>query len=208
MKAALSAFLVSLVFSSNIFASENHVREMPKAYAKIADAYGIPADIFFAIALQESGKKSNNKYLPWPWALNVDGNAMYFNTRQEAEHALLTALRESKIKRLQNIDVGIVQINMAAHAHNFESPMQALDPTLNLNYGAQYLATQYVATIAAGRADWWEAVGRYHNPSNKLLAEKYRAQVYRKCLRFSDRCSEYGRAGERLQQESEKDERG
>jgi hypothetical protein len=94
-----------------LMAAQSAMAEIPRAYRIIADQYGIPADVFFAIALQESGKSGQDKFLPWPWTLNIDKKGHYFETREEAEIALLTAMdkaaREGKVGR---VAVGIGQI--------------------------------------------------------------------------------------------------
>lgn len=166
---------------------------IPKAYQLIADQYGLPPEVFFSIAMQESGKRNGNRFLPWPWTLNIDEKPYYFDTREQAEMALLNAMlkakREGKIGR---VAVGIGQIYMPSHFAQFESPLQALDPTINLNYAAKLLTTHYLWTIQQGKPDWWVAVGRYHSPTNTTLASNYRRQVYNRCQRFSDKCSDFG----------------
>ena len=48
---------------------------VPAGYASAARAHGIPADIFYAVALTESGKVVDRfrTRRPWPWTLNVGG---------------------------------------------------------------------------------------------------------------------------------------
>jgi hypothetical protein len=167
--------------------------DIPRAYKIIADQYGVPVDVFFSIALQESGKSGQDKFLPWPWTLNIDEKGHYFDTREEAEIALLTAMEEAKRRgKVGRVAVGIGQIYMPSHVTQFESPLQALDPTENLNYAARLLAWHYLNTLKEGSPDWWVAVGRYHSPSNKLLANVYQKLVFKKCLRISTRCHVYG----------------
>lgn len=169
--------------------------EIPRAYRIIADQYGVPVEVFFSIALQESGKSGQDKFLPWPWTLNIDEKGYYFDTREEAEMALLTAMEHAQRKgRVGRVAVGIGQIYMPSHISQFVSPLQALDPTENLNYAAKLLAEHYIKTLSEGSPDWWVAVGRYHSPSNKKLANAYQQLVLKKCLRISSRCHSYGRA--------------
>lgn len=169
--------------------------DIPRAYQIIADQYGVPVDVFFSIALQESGKSGRNKFLPWPWTLNIDEKGYYFETREQAEIALLTAMEAAKQNgKIGRVAVGIGQIYMPSHASQFASPIQALDPTNNLNYAAQLLAEHYLNTLKEGSPDWWVAVGRYHSPSNKKLANAYQQLVFKKCLRISSRCHAYGAA--------------
>lgn len=173
--------------------------DIPRAYRIIADQYGVPVDVFFSIALQESGKSNQDKYLPWPWTLNIDEKGYYFDTQEQAEIALLTAMDLAKQQgRIGRVAVGIGQIYMPSHAKQFESPIQALDPTRNLNYAAELLAIHYADTVKEGSPDWWIAVGRYHSPSNQQLARNYSQLVFKKCLRISTQCHVYGSTASNL----------
>ena len=46
---------------------------VPAGYASAARAHGVPADIFYAIALTESGKVVDRfrTRRPWPWTLPI-----------------------------------------------------------------------------------------------------------------------------------------
>ena len=178
---------LAALLSCNCFA------EIPRAYRIIADQYGVPADVFFAIALQESGKSGSDKFLPWPWTLNINNKGYYFDTRAEAEMALLAALENAKRQgKVGRVAVGLGQIYMPSHITQFVSPIEALDPTRNLHYAARLLVDHYQATRREGLPDWWVAVGRYHTPSNTKLANAYRQLVFKKCLKISARCHSYG----------------
>ncbi len=167
--------------------------EIPRAYRIIADQYGIPPLVFFSIAIQESGTSKNGRHLPWPWTLNLDEKPLYFATREDAEHALLTALDAAKKHgRVARVAVGLGQIYMPAHLAQFESPLQALDPTYNLHYAAQLLLTHYASTWREGNPDWWVAVGRYHSPYSEGPARRYRQLVFKRCQKISDRCMAFG----------------
>lgn len=167
--------------------------EIPRAYRIIADQYNIPAEVFFSIAMQESGKSKSGKHLPWPWTLNLDEKPFYFSTREDAERALLRALDAAKADgKIARVAVGLGQIYMPAHIHHFRSPLQALDPTNNLHYAAQLLATHYLSTVRDRNPNWWVAVGKYHSPYAEKPAKAYRLRVYRRCLKISDRCAVFG----------------
>lgn len=187
------------IFLSMCFLSSACHAEIPRAYRIIADHYGMPADVFFSVTLQESSKAGNGKVLPWPWTLNIDEKPFYFDTREEAETALIDAMtRAAREGRIGKVAVGLGQIYMPAHADNFKSPLQALDPTINLNYAARLLVKHYVWTVEQGNPDWWIAVGKYYSPGNgpkgKAQAKSYRQSVFNRCLRFSERCYDYGQS--------------
>lgn len=173
--------------------------EIPRAYRMISAHYGIPADVFFSIALQESGKSGKGKFLPWPWTLNIDNRAHYFDDRASAEHALAQAMLDaSREGRIGRVAVGLGQIYMPSHVTQFETPLDALDPTINLHYAAKLLVTEFLWTVRQGNPDWWVAAGRYHTPSRPSLAAEYRARVIARCHLISDRCGEYGRSAQQL----------
>lgn len=162
---------------------------IPTAYHKIAADYHIPVDVLFAVLLQESGKTNANRYLPWPWVLNVELKAYYFDSKESAEVALRQFLAVNEKAR---IAVGLGQIYLPSHGHLFADKAQLLDPGINLTYAAQLLANEFEWTVKQGRPNWWEAVGRYHTPSNAELAKNYREEVFKRCKKISDYCTRYG----------------
>ena len=92
---------------------------VPPIYTKIAQSFSIDPIVVYAIAKQESNhdlKKRgyHRSYHPWPWTLNIQGTPYRFNTRQQA----LDKLR-IEIKRTNNIDIGLMQLNWKWHHHRF-----------------------------------------------------------------------------------------
>ena len=61
---------------------------VPQGYQRIGEAYGIPPELLYAVALTESEAPGIGK--PWPWTANVAGEGHYFASRQ----ALFDALNE------------------------------------------------------------------------------------------------------------------
>jgi Transglycosylase SLT domain len=167
---------------------------IPPAYHKIANDYQIPVDVFYAVMLQESGKSivvhtHKQKTLPWPWVLNVELKPYFFDSRDSAVIALKQFLA---INHNARIAVGLGQIYLPSHGHLFVDKTLLLDPGVNLNYAAKILASEFQWTLDQATPNWWIAVGRYHTPSNKILAKEYREGVYRRCQKISDLCSRYG----------------
>jgi hypothetical protein len=162
---------------------------IPPAYHKIADDYQIPVDVLYAVMLQESGKLTAAHYLPWPWVLNVELKPYYFDSREQAELALKQFLAVDKNAR---IAVGLGQIYLPSHGHLFDNKTTLLDPSINLNYAAQILTSEFQWTLKQSKPNWWVAVGRYHTPSNPALAKSYREDVYHRCEKISDLCAHYG----------------
>ena len=149
----------------------SHAEEaVPPAYRRIASQHEIPVGLFYALALAESGKmiESVNRRRPWPWTLNIAGNGLYFNNRWQAWRALDQSLRAGQ----DSVDIGLMQVNWHFHRARLGNTWLALDPTHNLNVGADILKDCYEK-----RRDWWASVGCYHAPSDQARAKRYRARV-------------------------------
>lgn len=141
---------------------------IPSAYRQIARQHGIPADVFYAVALTESGKRDGTRPRPWPWTLNIAGEGQYFPSRLDAWRALDTTLRDGE----DRVDIGLMQINWRYHETLLKSSWLALDPYRNLQLAADILIACYRA-----RRDWWASVGCYHAPADAVRARRYRERV-------------------------------
>lgn len=148
----------------------------PPAYQLAAHDADIPSTVLFAIALQESGTRVRGRLLPWPWTLNIAGNAYRFATRQDACHALLQALAQHDAKR---VDAGLGQTNLGYHGQRFSNPCEALDPYRNLAVTAELLQAHHATT-----GNWVSAAGRYHRPAGGTPAARYRAGFSRQLERL------------------------
>lgn len=143
---------------------------VPQGYRQVATQYGIPPEIFYAVALTESGRVLDTSpgLHPWPWTLNIRGKAHYFNRRRAAERAFAAALQSGE----DGVDVGLMQVNWRYHQSRFNNPRAALDPYRNLRAAAAILQ----GCRGVGQ-DWWSAVGCYHAPTDPARALAYRARV-------------------------------
>lgn len=145
---------------------------VPAGYRDVAVHHGIPDDIFYAVALAESGRPlgRGQPLRPWPWTLNVRGEGHYYPTRQAATRALASLLATGETA----VDVGPMQISWRYHREALGPAGQALDPYRNLAAAAAILRG-----CMAQRGDWWEAVGCYHAPNDRGRAATYRTRVRR-----------------------------
>ncbi|MCO6055787.1 transglycosylase SLT domain-containing protein [Pseudomonas sp. MOB-449] len=141
----------------------------PPAYQVAAQQAGIPSTVLYAVALQESGTRLNRRLVPWPWTLNVAGDAHRFPTRAKACAHLHRALRDVPPTR---IDVGLGQINLGYQRHRYRRPCELLNPYRNLAIAADILREQH----APGQ-NWLITVGRYHQPAGGAPAARYRRSV-------------------------------
>ncbi|MRK19077.1 transglycosylase SLT domain-containing protein [Pseudomonas sp. JG-B] len=150
----------------------------PPTYQKIAAAYGVPSEVLFAVARQESNARLTIGYYPWPWTLNVDGEGKRFATLPEACAAAIKAIAE---KGRYKVDIGIAQLNWGWNgARFFASPCDSLDPIRNLQVAASLLRGHYNDS-----GSWIEAIGRYHHPKGGAPAEKYKKLVAKHLERIS-----------------------
>lgn len=121
----------------------------------IADSVGVDPLLLYAIALTESGRpEGKSQIAPWPWALNVEGEAFYPASRDEAIK-LLTAHHG------KSVDVGLMQVNIRWHGHRVSSPRDLLEPATNLEVGATILKE----ALDSEPGNLTIGLGRYHSAS-------------------------------------------
>ena len=99
---------------------------VPEGYRVVAEEYGIPHSVLYAIALTESGVGPNDNGVrhPWPWTLNVAGRGYVYPSREAAWHALNTFIARGE----RSIDIGLMQVNWRFHKDKLRDTWQALDP--------------------------------------------------------------------------------
>jgi hypothetical protein len=171
----VSAHAAALVL---LVAAHSSRAEVPSAYVSIAQSQHVPAKILYAVACAESGREmSDGQIRPWPWALNVAGQARFYSSRIAAYRDLT-----SELPSQPNIDIGLGQISWYWHRHRLVSAWLALDPYFNLKTAAQLLRAQFDRCHCN---DWWIAVERYHAPSDSAIADRRRAEYRERVQRCS-----------------------
>ncbi|HYZ63288.1 MAG TPA: transglycosylase SLT domain-containing protein [Acetobacteraceae bacterium] len=132
--------------------------------------HGTLPGLLGAIAKAESGRPIPplRGLQPWPWAINADGQARYFDSKQAAVAWTKLALERG----VGQIDVGCMQVNLQSHPAAFRDLDQAFDPAANTDYAARFL--NLLHTDAGG--NWYAAVGFYHSRTPELAAD-YRERV-------------------------------
>lgn len=153
--------------------------DIPPVYKQVAHTHHVPASILYAVCLQEAGRTLAGDYHPWPWTVNIQGQGQYLNSAAEA-----LAVVDEALSRTCRVDIGLCQIHWCAHSQVFTTPADALNPHINLHYAAKILRQEYDTSVAQGIPSWWIAVGRYHHPSNTVLAQRYRNKVYQRWLQL------------------------
>lgn len=125
------------------------------------DYYSLPNSLLYALTIVESGRKSriSGKYEPWPWTLNVEGTAYFFENSQNLKRFFVNTINTG----VTNIDVGCGQINWVYHKHHFKHPTHIINPVYNIAYSAYLLRKHYDKTWS-----WDKAVSLYHSGTPKL----------------------------------------
>jgi hypothetical protein len=133
--AALGATLLWSTCASAVSAGDQVSREEWDRALQVAD---VPAEIMYAIGLQESGTTLGGKrgFAPWPWVLNVNYEGRYFRTHEDARAALAREIQRGN----QNVAVGMLQIYLRFNGHRVSDPLTLLDPSVNLKVAAEVLA--------------------------------------------------------------------
>jgi hypothetical protein len=130
---------------------------------------GVPVQVLHAIALTETGRQSNGRFSPWPWAVNREGQGYWFRTREEA----LAFAHRSVAERRPSFDMSCFQINYHWHGHNFPSLEAMVDPKTAAVYAARFLRDLYHEL-----GTWSAAAGAYHSRTPEF-ANRYRARFDR-----------------------------
>ena len=132
---------------------------------KYGKQFNIPDKLLTSISLVESGIKKNNKFVSWPWTLNVSGKSKFFDNKIEALDFL------KKNHQNKNIDVGCMQISLKYHFNEFDSLENILDPDENVKYAAKFLKNLF-----SKHKRWNEAISRYHS-STPIRKKQYLKKV-------------------------------
>ena len=140
------------------------------AVAAAEGRHGTAAGLLGAIAKAESGRPVPPLpgLQPWPWAVNADGAAMYFDSKAAAVAWTRLALERG----VRQVDVGCLQVNLQSHPGAFATLETAFEPTANADYAARFLKS--LQEDAGG--NWYVATGYYHSRTSVLAAD-YRVRV-------------------------------
>lgn len=151
--------------------------KVPAATADLCDAAaeraaretGVPRTVLFAIARTETGRRHEGVLSPWPWAVNMEGKARWFDSHTEAR----AYVERHRRRGAQSFDVGCFQINHKWHGQAFDSIDQMFEPVANARYAAAFLKRLYDEL-----GDWSKAAGAYHSRTPEH-ARRYQARFDR-----------------------------
>ncbi|MCX8507381.1 MAG: lytic transglycosylase domain-containing protein [Rhodobacteraceae bacterium] len=138
--------------------------------AQIASqAEGVPLSVLLAIALNESGRRQDGAFRPWPWTVNMEGTGHWFDSPDQA----LAYAEQEFTRGATSFDIGCFQINYRWHGQHFASIQAMFDPMANATYAARYLRTLYIE-----QGSWEKAAGAYHSRTPEF-ADRYAARFNR-----------------------------
>lgn len=125
----------------------------------------MPEGILYSVGLTETGKRGSLQ----PWALNVDGKAIFAASREDA----LQVFENARGQGAKLIDLGCMQVNHHYHGDQFAAPEDMLNPRRNVEYAARFLSR-----LHAKHVTWTMAVARYHaGPNNDPAQKRYVCRV-------------------------------
>lgn len=127
---------------------------------------GVPISVLKAISYNESGRKVEGGFGPWPWTVNMEGAGHFFDTFAEAR----SYVAKEYARGARSFDVGCFQINYRWHGEAFDSIDQMFEPLANAMYAARFLGELYAET-----GSWNAAAGAYHSRT-KVYADRYTAR--------------------------------
>ena len=161
--------LVSLAARADEW-TQRQSAECSAAIAAAEQRHGTLPGLLSASARAESGRPVPPLpgLQPWPWAVNADGGAYYFDSKASA----VAWVRAALDRGVRQVDVGCMQINLQSHPRAFTGLEDAFDPASNADYAARFLLQ--LQRDAGG--NWYSATGWYHSRT-PLLAGDYRERV-------------------------------
>ena len=134
-----------------------------------AKRHGLDPVLLYALALEATPRPSGPRSVsPWPWTLRTNGRPRFYDTRAAALADLPAMVEES-----DDIDLGLLQINVKRHRRHIGDPLSLLDPAMNLAVGSAVMAE----AIGSAPDDLALGVGRYRYPDDDGAARAYGRRV-------------------------------
>lgn len=154
---------MTVLFCSPAVASVDIAAKCETAALTASQETGVPVSVLTAISLNETGRKHEGEFRPWPWTVNMEGKGVWFETEDEAR----TYVYQNYKKGARSFDVGCFQINFKWHGKAFASIDEMFDPRTNAIYAANFLRQLYTE-----KGNWSDAAGAYHSRT-KIYADRY-----------------------------------
>lgn len=156
LRAALAAVCM---FSGQANALDAKANVCEREMVGAAAANDVPLGMLYAIGVTESGREGSLQ----PYALNIEGRAVYKASKADA----MRSFQEAQRSGAKLIDVGCMQINHHFHAQSFSSLEDMFDPAKNVAYAAHFLSE-----LKKREGSWTMAIARYHAGPDNVSAQK------------------------------------
>lgn len=118
-------------------------------FKRMGKITGVNYKILISVAYVESGLN--------PYAVDVNGRAYFFKSRERAVKAIKRYVRE-----YNSVDIGLMQVNYEIWGRYLNLPVRKLlDPKINILIGA-FILRHYIRKYGYS----WETIGRYHSAGN------------------------------------------
>lgn len=172
--ALFAAAILALCVLPAAATSRYNAQDVPSDICEIsarraAQATGVPLPVLRAISLTETGRKIDGRMRPWPWAVNMEGKGVWF----ESADAAAAYVARHHARGARSFDVGCFQLNFRWHGHRFSSWQHMMQPEANAQYAAQFLRELYEE-----KGNWPDAAGAYHSRTREL-ADRYKKRFGR-----------------------------
>lgn len=148
------SILAMAFLAGQALAEENHTQDFAPMFAEVAEHWQIPENWTVAIAKTESGLK--------PWALNIEGQSLFFDTKEEAMEAAQVAFDAGR-----SFDCGLMQVN-SFWLKKYDIPLEAIFDSLANIYMGGFILKEEIKRHGENE----KALGAYHSPNVE------RARVY------------------------------
>jgi hypothetical protein len=127
-----------LLWPALVGAATERSQVSPVEWERALRVAQVPAEVMYAMGLQESGTTlaGQRGFAPWAWVLNVNNQGRFFRTREEASAALAAEVERGN----RRVAVGMLQIHLRWNGHRVSDPLTLLDPSVNLRVAADVLA--------------------------------------------------------------------
>lgn len=157
--ALLLFFLLNTEAYAGIFSFTNSQYWLKRRITIAERRYHIPKGLLNAIIKVESSFN--------PYAVNIAGQTSSAKNKLEAVKIIKNALKNGKT----NIDIGLAQINYRWHSDKFKNIEAMINPSVNVEYAARFLATLFKQ-----HGTWKSAIRKYHS-SNGRYHKPYLSKV-------------------------------
>jgi len=156
-----NALALAFIFSGAAIgvAAAGELNACESEMVRASAIHNVPLGMLYAVGLSETGRGDGLR----PYAINIDGRAIYDLSKRAAVEAFHEAQRDGA----RFIDVGCMQINHYFHAKNFSSLEDMFDPAQNVAYAARFLSE-----LKEREGTWTKAIARYHAGPTNVAAQK------------------------------------